>query len=160
MKKKTIALLLALVMALSLLAGCGGNNNQTPSTPDTPKTDTPATPDPAPTPDPEPTPEPEPTTPGGDLPRTETLYFGGQQWGEVNSWNPVGANQNNAMAIASSRLAILLILFIRLFPFCFFMLFFFFLLFPSLPAPFTASHIFFPSGPPSLHVVDSPVLAR
>ncbi len=102
MKKKTIALLLALVMALSLLAGCGGNNNQTPSTPDTPKTDTPATPDPAPTPDPEPTPEPEPTTPGGDLPRTETLYFGGQQWGEVNSWNPVGANQNNAMAIAGT----------------------------------------------------------
>ena len=32
----------------------------------------------------------------------ESLYFGGQQWGEVNSWNPVGANQNNAMAIAGS----------------------------------------------------------
>ena len=35
MKKKTLALLLALVMALSLLAGCGGDNN-TPSNPDTP----------------------------------------------------------------------------------------------------------------------------
>ena len=27
MKKKTLALLLALVMALSLLAGCGGDSN-------------------------------------------------------------------------------------------------------------------------------------
>lgn len=101
MKKKTIALLLALVMALSLLAGCGGNNNSTPSTPDTPpaNTDTPATPD-APA-EPEPAPA-EPTTPGGDLPRNETLYFAGQQWGTVNSWNVIGTNQNNAMAIAGS----------------------------------------------------------
>ena len=100
MKKKTLALLLALVMALSLLAGCGGDNN-TPSNPDTPPagTQTPDTPD---TPPAEPEAPAEPTTPGGDLPRNETLYFGGQQWGEVNSWNPVGANQNNAMAIASS----------------------------------------------------------
>ena len=45
MKKKTLALLLALVMALSLLAGCGGDNN-TPSNPDTPPagTQTPDTP--------------------------------------------------------------------------------------------------------------------
>lgn len=100
MKKKTIALLLALVMALSLLAGCGGNNNDTPSTPDTPPADT-QTPDTPDTPD-EPTePAPaEPTTPGGDLPRNETLYFAGQQWGTVNSWNIIGTNQNNAMAIA------------------------------------------------------------
>lgn len=104
MKKKTLALLLALVMALSLLAGCGGNGNDTPSTPDTPPAEdqTPDTPD---TPD-EPSepaePAPSEPAPGGDLPRAETLYFGGQQWGEVNSWNPVGANQNNAMAIASS----------------------------------------------------------
>ena len=36
------------------------------------------------------------------LPREETLYFAGQQWGAVNSWNPVGTNQNNAMAIAGN----------------------------------------------------------
>ena len=36
------------------------------------------------------------------LPREETLYFAGQQWGAVNSWNIVGTNQNNAMAIAGS----------------------------------------------------------
>ncbi len=35
------------------------------------------------------------------LPREETLYFAGQQWGAVNSWNPIGTNQNNAMAIAT-----------------------------------------------------------
>ena len=33
-----------------------------------------------------------------ELPREETLYFGGQQWGTVNSYNPIGVNQNNAMA--------------------------------------------------------------
>lgn len=100
MKKKTIALLLALVMALGLLAGCGGNND-TPSTPDTPpaNTDTPAAPD---TPDEPAEPAPAETTPGGDLPRNETLYFAGQQWGTVNSWNVIGTNQNNAMAIAGS----------------------------------------------------------
>ena len=36
------------------------------------------------------------------LPREETLYFAGQQWGAVNSWNIVGTNQNNAMAIAGN----------------------------------------------------------
>ena len=35
-----------------------------------------------------------------DLPREETLYFAGQQWGTVNSWNIIGTNQNNSMAIA------------------------------------------------------------
>lgn len=36
------------------------------------------------------------------LPRNETLYFGGQQWGAVATWNPVGTNQNNAMATTSN----------------------------------------------------------
>lgn len=36
------------------------------------------------------------------LPRNETLYFAGQQWGAVNSWNIVGTNQNNSMAIAGN----------------------------------------------------------
>ena len=33
-----------------------------------------------------------------ELPRNETLYFAGQQWGAVVSWNPIGVNQNNSMA--------------------------------------------------------------
>ena len=35
-----------------------------------------------------------------ELPRNETLYFAGQQWGTVLSWNIIGTNQNNSMAIA------------------------------------------------------------
>jgi peptide/nickel transport system substrate-binding protein len=34
------------------------------------------------------------------LPREETLYFNGQQWGSVVCWNPYSSNCNNAMAIA------------------------------------------------------------
>jgi peptide/nickel transport system substrate-binding protein len=35
-----------------------------------------------------------------NLPRNETLYFNGQQWGAVVCWNPYSSNCNNAMAIA------------------------------------------------------------
>jgi peptide/nickel transport system substrate-binding protein len=35
-----------------------------------------------------------------DLPRDETLYFNGQQWGPVAGWNPYSGGNNNAMAIA------------------------------------------------------------
>ncbi len=34
------------------------------------------------------------------LPRNETMYFNGQQWGPVVGWNPYSSNNNNAMAIA------------------------------------------------------------
>ena len=33
----------------------------------------------------------------GTLPRNETLYFNGQQWGAVVGWNPYSSNNNNAM---------------------------------------------------------------
>ena len=42
-----------------------------------------------------PTAEEDPTA----LPRQETLYFNGQQWGSVVGWNPYSAGNNNAMAI-------------------------------------------------------------
>jgi peptide/nickel transport system substrate-binding protein len=43
----------------------------------------------------------EPTlAPGAPLPRNETMYFAGQQWGSVVCWNPYSSNCNNAMAIA------------------------------------------------------------
>ncbi len=41
----------------------------------------------------------EPVT-AGTLPRNETLYFNGQQWGPVVGWNPYSSSMNNAMAIA------------------------------------------------------------
>jgi len=34
------------------------------------------------------------------LPRNETLYFNGQQWGTVVGWNPYSNSNNNAMAVA------------------------------------------------------------
>ncbi|MBK8033463.1 MAG: ABC transporter substrate-binding protein [Chloroflexi bacterium] len=34
------------------------------------------------------------------LPRNETLYFNGQQWGAVVGWNPYSSNNNNALAIS------------------------------------------------------------
>lgn len=37
-----------------------------------------------------------------ELPRNETLYFAGQQWGSVNGWNPLSDDMNNAMALANS----------------------------------------------------------
>jgi peptide/nickel transport system substrate-binding protein len=37
---------------------------------------------------------------GTELPRKETLYFNGLQWGSVVGWNPYSSNMNNAMAIA------------------------------------------------------------
>ncbi len=44
---------------------------------------------------------PAPTAPPEEqLPRNETLYFNGQQWGSVVGWNPYSSSMNNAMAIA------------------------------------------------------------
>lgn len=40
----------------------------------------------------------EPTD-ASSLPRDQTLYFNGQQWGPVVGWNPYSGNNNNAMAI-------------------------------------------------------------
>jgi len=37
---------------------------------------------------------------GGTIPRNETLYFNGQQWGSVTGWNPYSSSMNNAMAVA------------------------------------------------------------
>ncbi len=34
-----------------------------------------------------------------ELPRNETLYFAGQQWGPVTGWNPLSDSMNNAMAV-------------------------------------------------------------
>ena len=46
---------------------------------------------------------PEAMEPAGGaeaLPRNETLYFNGQQWGAVVGWNPYSNSDNNAMAVA------------------------------------------------------------
>lgn len=40
--------------------------------------------------------------PSEQLPRNETMYFNGQQWGSVVCWNPYSQNCNNAMAIGQN----------------------------------------------------------
>ena len=96
--KKILALLLAVLMVVGLFAGCGAEQTvetQAPTqAPDAP----PAAPEAPETPE---APEaPEAPADPNVLPRNETLYFAGQQWGTVNSWNIIGTNQNNSMAIA------------------------------------------------------------
>jgi len=43
---------------------------------------------------------PVPEAEEGTLPRAETMYFNGQQWGPVVGWNPYSSSNNNAMAIS------------------------------------------------------------
>jgi peptide/nickel transport system substrate-binding protein len=49
--------------------------------------------------------EVEPEEEEGTLPRQETLYFNGQQWGAVVGWNPYSSSNNNAMAISEGASA-------------------------------------------------------
>ena len=37
------------------------------------------------------------------LPRGQTLYFNGQQWGSITGWNPYSSGDNNAMALAQQE---------------------------------------------------------
>ncbi len=46
------------------------------------------------------TPAPTKAPSASTLPRNETLYFNGQQWGPVVGWNPYSSSNNNAMAIS------------------------------------------------------------
>jgi peptide/nickel transport system substrate-binding protein len=95
--KKQLYVLVALLMAASMvLAACGATPTAAPATaaPATaaPATAAPATAAPA---------TPAPADVAASLPRNETLYFNGQQWGPVVCSNPYSSNCNNAMAIAA-----------------------------------------------------------
>lgn len=95
--KKLISIVAVSAMTASLLAGCGAQEAAAPAA-EPAATEEPAAEEPAPAE--EEVPAAEETTAEGELPRNETLYFAGQQWGVVNSWNVIGVNQNNSMAIA------------------------------------------------------------
>ena len=98
MKKmsKILALLLTFAMVCGMFAACGGSS--APAATEAPKATEAQAAAPAATEAPA---EPAPAD-DNTLPRNETLYFAGQQWGPVNSWNIVGTNQNNSMAIAGN----------------------------------------------------------
>jgi peptide/nickel transport system substrate-binding protein len=121
--RKTLPVLVAIFMIASLVLGaCAQPPAPTPAQPAA--TQAPAkTEAPAPTAAPAKTEAPKPTEPpakpteaptaapteapaptaapseAGTLPRNETLYFNGQQWGPVVGWNPYSSNNNNALAV-------------------------------------------------------------
>jgi len=106
MKRRLFALALAVIMCAGVLAACGGEPEQ----PVTPPEQPPATQD-------DPPPAPPPDDPGGpaysrdpfvkpdiitNLPREETLYFMGFNWGAANGWNAFSGDMNNALPIDQS----------------------------------------------------------
>jgi peptide/nickel transport system substrate-binding protein len=93
--KKLLLVLSALIIGTMILAACGA-----PATPTEAPAQPAATEAPAATAVP-PTevPTAAPLKPGDPLPRNETMYFNGQQWGSVVCWNPYVSTCNNALAI-------------------------------------------------------------
>ncbi|MBX2997562.1 MAG: ABC transporter substrate-binding protein [Caldilineaceae bacterium] len=106
--KKKIYLFTVLLLVFSLVfAACGGAAEPTPAPA------APAAQPAAPTPEAAPTTAPaeEATAPAEEaapataadpnsLPRNETLYYNGLQWGSVVGWNPYSSSNNNGLAIA------------------------------------------------------------
>ena len=96
---KTLALAIAMMLLLGCLFACDSGETQ-PSPDDKPATTT-KTPSPA-----DDAQDDEEEDSGSDsaalddIPREETLYFAGLQWGPINGWNPVSSDMNNAVPIA------------------------------------------------------------
>jgi peptide/nickel transport system substrate-binding protein len=93
---KRLSVVLSILIALSmLLAACAPAATEAPA-------QEPAVEEPTQAPAPEPTEAApvaeEPADPNA-LPRNETLYFNGFQWGAIKGWNPYSSDMNNAMAV-------------------------------------------------------------
>jgi peptide/nickel transport system substrate-binding protein len=97
--KKQLYVIVALVLAATMiLTACGAA--ATTAAPAT-QAPAPATQAPAPATAAPATAAPATAAPvNTTLPRNQTLYFNGQQWGSVVCWNPYSANCNNALALA------------------------------------------------------------
>jgi len=95
--KKLFLVASALIISTMILSACGTAATPTaaPVQPAAPA----ATQAPAPTAAPTVAPTEAPADPN-HLPRNETMYFNGQQWGAVVCWNPYSNSCNNAMTIA------------------------------------------------------------
>jgi peptide/nickel transport system substrate-binding protein len=97
--KKLLYVLSLLIIASMVLAACGSSATEAPATEEPAAPAAPAATDEPAAPAATEAPMDEPADPNS-LPRDETLYFNGQQWGSVVGWNPYSSNNNNAMAIA------------------------------------------------------------
>ncbi|MFN2150725.1 MAG: ABC transporter substrate-binding protein, partial [Anaerolineales bacterium] len=117
--KKSLFILTALILVLGLvLTACGGAATEEPAVEEPaaeePVAEEPVAEEPAAE---EPTEEPVAEEPVAEepaaeevadpnaLPRNETLYYNGQQWGAVVGWNPYGSSNNNGLAIAEGASA-------------------------------------------------------
>jgi len=90
MKRNVIFYSMSLIIIFSMLVGLTTSTAHTPQLtvqPITPNTDPPS------------------TDVAIDLPREQTLYFNGIQWGSVNGWNPYSDSMNNAMAVTAKDAA-------------------------------------------------------
>lgn len=101
---KTLALALAMLMLFGSMAACDkAEAEPSPDATGSTATATPAPKDNTSAPKEESGGDKQETGPEGgtigDLPRNETLYFAGLQWGPTNGWNPVSSDMNNALAI-------------------------------------------------------------
>lgn len=90
--KKILYVVSLLVIASMILVACGTPATEAPAATEAAATEVAATEAPAAT-------EAAPADPNA-LPRNETLYFNGQQWGPVVGWNPYSSSMNNGLAIA------------------------------------------------------------
>ena len=97
----------SLLIALMLIAGmvlsaCGGAPAPAAEAPaaEAPATEAPAAEAPAAEAPAAEAPAAEAPADANALPRNETLYFNGQQWGPVVGWNPYSSSNNNAMAVS------------------------------------------------------------
>ena len=102
--KRTLAALLAAVLLIGMLAACQSGQQTTTTTTTTEPTTAVAEATEAPTTE-APTTEEAPTEPPAAdvvLPRNETLYAAGLQWGPIVGWNPFSRDMNNALAITMS----------------------------------------------------------
>ena len=94
--KKILYVVSLLVIASMILTACATPATEAPAAEVPAATDAPAATEAVATEEPA---SSEPADPNA-LPRNETLYFNGQQWGPVVGWNPYSNSMNNALAIA------------------------------------------------------------